>query len=318
MPATFATDDLIAAVKDADVILSLDWVDLGGTFKACGMTPSATVIQVSLDQNLHNGWSMDYEGLPPVDLFIPAEPDATVARWSGPSARAAQTEEAAPVKAHPLKPQARAGQRNGRGRHGERAASRGRRPHGVRSPTCRCHGTANSGRSAIRSTIVGSDGGGGVGGGPGISVGAALALKGTRPPADRGLRRRRLHDGHAPRCGLRCITASPCCSSWPTIARSTTTRCTRSGSRSQRNRPVDNKWIGQRIADPDIDIGMRARGQGAKGFGPAHAGELEKALEGSHRRGRRRRRRRRRRAHPRRLQSCDRRGDGPRQGRSRH
>ena len=33
-PATFATDDLINAVKDADVILSLDWVDLGGTFKA--------------------------------------------------------------------------------------------------------------------------------------------------------------------------------------------------------------------------------------------------------------------------------------------
>jgi len=33
-----------------------------------------------------------------------------------------------------------------------------------------------------------------------------------------------------------------------------------------RNRPVDNKWIGQRIADPDIDIGMVARGQGAKGF----------------------------------------------------
>ena len=39
----------------------------------------ATIIQVSLDQNLHNGWSMDYEGLPPVDLFIPAETDATVA-----------------------------------------------------------------------------------------------------------------------------------------------------------------------------------------------------------------------------------------------
>jgi thiamine pyrophosphate-dependent acetolactate synthase large subunit-like protein len=47
-----------------------------------------------------------------------------------------------------------------------------------------------------------------------------------------------------------------------------------------RNRPVDNKWIGQRIADPDIDIGMVARGQGAKGFGPCrNAGELEKALK---------------------------------------
>jgi thiamine pyrophosphate-dependent acetolactate synthase large subunit-like protein len=47
-----------------------------------------------------------------------------------------------------------------------------------------------------------------------------------------------------------------------------------------RNRPVDNKWIGQRIGDPDIDIATVARGQGAKGFGPCwNAGELEKALQ---------------------------------------
>ncbi len=26
----------------------------------------------------HNGWSMDYQGLPPVDLFLAAEPDAVV------------------------------------------------------------------------------------------------------------------------------------------------------------------------------------------------------------------------------------------------
>ena len=35
-----------------------------------------------------------------------------------------------------------------------------------------------------------------------------------------------------------------------------------------RNRPVENKWIGQRIADPDIDIAAMARAQGAHGFGP--------------------------------------------------
>ena len=43
---------------------------------------------------------------------------------------------------------------------------------------------------------------------------------------------------------------------------------------------VDNKWIGQRISDPDIDMATIARGQGAKGFGPCrNAGELEKALK---------------------------------------
>ena len=47
-----------------------------------------------------------------------------------------------------------------------------------------------------------------------------------------------------------------------------------------RNRPVENKWIGQRISDPDIDMATIARGQGAKGFGPCNnPGELEKALK---------------------------------------
>jgi len=35
-----------------------------------------------------------------------------------------------------------------------------------------------------------------------------------------------------------------------------------------RNRPVENKWIGQRISDPDIDLAAMARAQGAVGFGP--------------------------------------------------
>ena len=35
-----------------------------------------------------------------------------------------------------------------------------------------------------------------------------------------------------------------------------------------RNRPVENRWVGQRISDPDIDIAGMARAQGAQGFGP--------------------------------------------------
>jgi thiamine pyrophosphate-dependent acetolactate synthase large subunit-like protein len=47
----------------------------------------------------------------------------------------------------------------------------------------------------------------------------------------------------------------------------------------QRNRPVENKWIGQRIADPDIDLAAMARAQGLSGIGPVHsAGELVAAL----------------------------------------
>jgi len=43
-----------------------------------------------------------------------------------------------------------------------------------------------------------------------------------------------------------------------------------------RNRPVENKWIGQRISDPDIDIAALARAQGALGFGPIEdVGQLD-------------------------------------------
>lgn len=35
-----------------------------------------------------------------------------------------------------------------------------------------------------------------------------------------------------------------------------------------RSRPVENKWIGQRIDDPAIDMAKLAEGEGAAGFGP--------------------------------------------------
>jgi thiamine pyrophosphate-dependent acetolactate synthase large subunit-like protein len=50
-----------------------------------------------------------------------------------------------------------------------------------------------------------------------------------------------------------------------------------------RNRPVENKWIGQRISDPDVDIAALARAQGGIGFGPIEdvgqlAGTFTKAI----------------------------------------
>jgi thiamine pyrophosphate-dependent acetolactate synthase large subunit-like protein len=35
-----------------------------------------------------------------------------------------------------------------------------------------------------------------------------------------------------------------------------------------RGRPPENRWIGQRIGDPDIDLAAMARAQGATGIGP--------------------------------------------------
>ena len=36
----------------------------------------------------------------------------------------------------------------------------------------------------------------------------------------------------------------------------------------ERGRPVENKWIGQRIDEPDIDLAAMGRAQGAVGIGP--------------------------------------------------
>ena len=56
-------------VNLTDVVLSLDSVDLAGLLKtAWGAEPVGNkVISISLDHLVHNGWSMDYQGLAPTD-----------------------------------------------------------------------------------------------------------------------------------------------------------------------------------------------------------------------------------------------------------
>ena len=47
----------------------------------------------------------------------------------------------------------------------------------------------------------------------------------------------------------------------------------------ERDRPVENRWIGQRIDDPAPDLAAMARAQGLVGLGPVRtAGELSAAL----------------------------------------
>jgi thiamine pyrophosphate-dependent acetolactate synthase large subunit-like protein len=277
-PATFATDDLLAAMREADVIMSLDWVDLGGTFKAMGGAPSATIIQVSLDHGLHNGWSMDYQGLPAVDLFIAADPDATVEALLGAIEKNAKPKKPALVRSKPKpampapdSPMAAADMANVL-RHvvGEREVC-------LTHVSLSWHGDFWEFKHPL--DYVGSDGGGGVGGGPGISVGAALALKGS---------------GRMPIavCGDGDFMMG-CTAIWTAVHYRIPLLVVVANNRSfyndevhqervavARNRPVENKWIGQRISDPDIDVAQMARAQGAQGFGPAQtAGELEKALK---------------------------------------
>src|SRR5262249_8054583 len=72
--------EAIAAIKAADVILALDWVGRGGAWRMAPAhePPKEKIISVSADFPVHNGWSMDYEMPPPVDLLLPTAPDAAV------------------------------------------------------------------------------------------------------------------------------------------------------------------------------------------------------------------------------------------------
>jgi len=134
---------------------------------------------VSIDQYVHNGWSMDYQGLPPTDVHLLAEPDAAV------SSLLAAVKELRP-NAPPLP---------------ERALRPGPPPLSaledasiIQVPhiaTALKAALGDSPVSMLRLPLswadglwefrhpldyLGTDGGGGIGSGPGMSVGAALGL----------------------------------------------------------------------------------------------------------------------------------------------
>jgi thiamine pyrophosphate-dependent acetolactate synthase large subunit-like protein len=280
--AVFPTDHPLYAagaegaelLAGADLILSLDWVDLAGTLKtACrGRPPAAKVIQISVDQYVHNGWSMDYQGLPPADLYLLAEPDAAVPpllaavkelRPSRPALPQLGPRRAPP----PLSALDAAGiievpmlATALRKAVGEAPVSMIRLPLSwgehmwdFRHPL----------------DFLGTDGGGGIGSGPGMAVGAALALRdggsGRLPVAILG-------DGDF----LMGVTAL-----WTAVHNAIPLLVVIANNRSffndelhqervarDRGRPVENRWIGQSIRDPDIDLATLARGQGCIGIGP--------------------------------------------------
>jgi thiamine pyrophosphate-dependent acetolactate synthase large subunit-like protein len=208
---------------------------------------------------------MDYQGLPPADIHLAVEPDVAVAALlplltprSRPRAPAAPTEAEAPQSPPPgvITPVSLAA--------GLRDAVGSRTTCIIRTPLA-WGGHAWETNHPL--DLLGGDGGGGIGGGPGMAVGAALALRGSGrlPIAVLG-------DGDT----LMGITAL-----WTAVHYRIPVLIVVANNNSffndelhqdrmarQRSRPVGNRWIGQRIADPEPDLAMLARGQGATGFGP--------------------------------------------------
>jgi thiamine pyrophosphate-dependent acetolactate synthase large subunit-like protein len=257
------------------VVLSLDWNDLGGTLKQVwGDQPvAARVIQVSADQHNHRGWSADHQGLPAVDLYMLCDPDAaTPLLLSAVPARAAiagLTPAAVPEpRGDALSIHAVA--------HAFEKLTAGTDVCVTRVPLG-WNGAYRHFRHPL--DYLGTDGGGGIGSGPGMAVGAALALK------DSGrLTAAVLGDGDT----LMGITAFWTAAHYkiPLLAIVCNNRSFFNDELHQervavaRSRPVENKWIGQRISDPDIDLAAMARAQGCEGIGPVTTvAELTPALE---------------------------------------
>ena len=258
-PATFPDGRLL---RDADVILSLDWIDTAGTLKAAwGDAPiPAKIIRVSCDAHLHRGWSMDYQGLPPADVYLMCEPDVAVSLLV----------DAVRARPHAVSPSKEAV--DGKDEAVSiRALARVFNELTAGMDVCISklplgwHGAYRHFRHPL--DYLGADGGGGVGAGPGLTVGAALALKGSRRMVV-GI----MGDGDFLMGNTALWTAThyrlPCLFLVANNRSFYNDELHQERVAKERGRPVENKWIGQRIDEPDIDLAMMARSQGAVGIGP--------------------------------------------------
>jgi thiamine pyrophosphate-dependent acetolactate synthase large subunit-like protein len=267
-PSVFPGQDVLEALRNADVILSLDWVDLGGMLRSAfgPSVPAGKVIQVSLDHTMHNGWSMDHQAFPAADLHLAADPEIAVPMLIeavGIGARSSPPRHSAPS----AKPALAGG---GGALDVEQLAlglreAAGRRDVSLLHLPLSWNGAWWPFRHPL--DFLGSDGGGGIGGGPGISVGAALALRGSgRLPVaicgdgDFLMGATALWTAAHYRIPLLFVIANNRSFYNDEVHQERVAR--------MRDRRVENKWIGQRIADPDVDIVKMARAQGAVGFGP--------------------------------------------------
>jgi thiamine pyrophosphate-dependent acetolactate synthase large subunit-like protein len=247
---------------------------LPGTLKAAwGDAPiGAKVIRVSVDAHVHRGWSSDYQGLPPSDAYLMCEPDVAVPLLlelvrPRPSAIAPKTEtklekdEAVTIRAL--------------------ARVFNELTDGMEICLSKLPLGWNGAYRHFRHPLdyLGADGGGGVGAGPGLTVGAALALKGSGRMVV-GI----VGDGDFLMGNTALWTAThyrlPCLFLVANNRSFYNDELHQERVAKARGRPVENKWIGQRIDEPDIDLAMMARAQGAVGIGPVRElSQLRSAVE---------------------------------------
>ncbi|MDH3634924.1 MAG: thiamine pyrophosphate-binding protein [Gammaproteobacteria bacterium] len=300
-PAAFPTDhplhlsgltlriskQLIAAVRNADLVLLLDWIDSASLLREAGGEISARIINCSLDTYVHSGASMEHYGLAPADISVLADPESFVADLlsevdSRLNSRPKWVDSAnAGVQPAP--------RQNSKSDDDGIAPSdiglvlnRFRDKHKLtlaRVPIA-WEGDIYAFKEPL--DFLGYDGGGGLSSGPGNTIGAALGLCNT----DRrviGI----LGDGDFMQAASALWTAARYAipalfiisnnrSNYTDVAHQKTMA-------RQRARPLQNSGIGQHIDDPAIDLAALAIAQGVAAEGPITrygdlVPELEKAL----------------------------------------
>jgi thiamine pyrophosphate-dependent acetolactate synthase large subunit-like protein len=228
-----------------------------------------------MDHQLHNGWSMDHQGLPPADVFMACECEPAVDQLL---ATLADIE--APAQGL-LEPRLAPLPASGDELH-VAALAAGLRSQLRPQEVCLLRLPLSWGGEMWEfdgpMDFLGYDGGAGIGSGPGMAVGGALALKGqTRLPVAL------IGDGDY----LMGVTAlwTAAHARLPLLIIVVNNRSFFNDELHQervareRGRPVENRWIGQRIDDPAPDLAQMARAQGIEGIGPVRtAGELAQAL----------------------------------------
>ena len=273
-PGTFLGEEAKKVLREADVVLALDWIDPAGTLKqAWGDDPiQAKVVLVSPDAHSHRGWSMDYQALPPADAYLMCEPDVAVPLLT---AKASQRSAVTVLKKMPLKEE-------------KTVLSIGALAAGFNDATAGLDVCVtqlplgwNGAYRLFRHPLdyLGANGGGGVGAGPGITVGAALGLMGSGRMVA-GI----VGDGDFLMGVTALWTAAhfriPCLLVVANNRSFFNDELHQERVARERGRSVENKWIGQRIAQPDIDLAMLARAQGAEGIGPVSTlQELRPSIE---------------------------------------
>ncbi len=279
--------EAVAEIKKADVILDLNALDLAGTFKLVFGRDEVTakIIHISMDSMLHNGFSMDHMALPLGDVTMMAEPEPVVeqllvacekilggkSKWDGKNkGRTADTDtKFADLKGgDPISVEALT--------LGMNEARKGRNITLANVPI----GWAADGYHWTHPMdYLGNDAGGGLASGPGTAIGVGLGLMDSdRTPVAI------LGDGDTMQGSSALWTAAHY--SIPVLIIISNNRSNFNDEIHQetvakmRNRPPENRWIGQRIDDPEIDIGRYATSLGIESAGPVTTiGDLVPAIE---------------------------------------